>query len=242
MTSQALPWKLAAHRLLMKGDAPHVLTTADLAAFARTAAGENLPTATLTRWVRNLNDAGAIVAVTRGVYLNRLAGPAVHPAQAAQYIRRSAIVSLAYVLEQCGALNNFGDTVTCVVPLIKGLSAPKVGERQTLAAPFRFYALPQRFFHLQDVALEDLQDLNYAYPRATPERALLEWVYLGSSAKSRLPLPPLDLALKRLDSQKLERLAKAMKIEPQWQNWKAAWQQHAQAEDVLENASIGLGF
>ena len=242
MNTQALPWKLAAHRLLMQRDAPHVLTTADLAAFARTAAGENLPTATLTRWVRSLTQAGAIEPVTRGVYLNRLAGPAVHPAQAAQYIRRSAIVSLAFVLEQCGGLNNFGDTVTCVVPLIKGLSAPKVGERTTLAVPFRFYALPQRFFHLQGVELGDLQDLNYQYPRATPERALLEWIYLGSSAKSRLPLPPLDIALNRLDAQKLERLAKAMTIEPQWQRWEKAWQQHAQAEDVLENASSGLGF
>ena len=242
MTTPPSNWKLKAQRGLIQSSAPHVLTTADLAAHGRMASGKVLPAATITRWVRSLCDSGALEPITRGVYLNRLAGPAVHPAEAAQYIRRSAIVSLAFVLEQCGALNNFGDTVTAVVPLIKGLAPPKVGERSTLAVPFRFYGLPQRFFHLQNIDFEDLQDIRYSYPRATPERALLEWIYLGDSPKSRLPLPPLDIHLDALDAEKCDRLARVMKLETEWQAWKTAWTKHAMAEDVVESAAAGLGF
>lgn len=235
-------WQHKAQRTLISLGAPHVVTTQDLIGYARMTAGSAPPSATVSRWIRHLVVIGSLEPVSRGVYLNRCAGPSVHAAEAAQYIRRGAVVSLAWVLERCGALNNYSDTVTCVVPLIVGLAPPKVGERRTLAAPFRFYGLPQRLFQISGVDIGDLQDLGHGYPRATPERALLEWIYLGASGRSRLPPPPLDLSLDLLDQERIVRLAKAMQIEDLWAQWHADWSKHASADDVLENSASGLGF
>ena len=235
-------WKQESQKALLALGAPHVVTTQDLEAHGRISTGTRPSTASLTRWLRTLTETGALQPVSRGVYLNRLAGPNVHPAEAAQYIRRGAIVSLAWVLEQSGALNNFGDTVTCVVPQIPGMAPPKVGERETLAAPFRFYAMPARLIEAGSKQLDDVQDLRYGYPRATPERALLDWIYLGSSVRSRLPLPPLDINLRGMSLARLRRLAKAMWIEEEWRQWHTSCRAHAASADVRDNASTGLGF
>ena len=234
--------KQAMEKSLLSLGAPHVVTTQDLESYARMNAGTRPSAATLTRWVRALTQTGALRQVSRGVYLNRLAGPAVHSAEAAQYIRRGAVVSLAWVLERSGALNNFGDTVTCVVPLVPGMAPPKVGERDTPAGPFRFYALPDRLIRAGSTRLEDVQDLRYGYPRATPERALLDWIYLGASVRSRLPLPPLDMQLRGMSQSRLTRLATAMGIEEEWRRWRASWRAREAADDVRDNASAALGF
>lgn len=234
--------KQAVEKALLALGAPHVVTTQDIEAYVRVGAGVQPSPATLTRWVRALTETGALQQVSRGVYLNRMAGPAVHPAEAAQYIRRGAVVSLAWVLERSGALNNFGDTVTCVVPQISGMAPPRVGARDTVAGPFRFYAMPGRFFEPGSGRVDDMQDLHYSYPRATPERALLDWVYLGASVRSRLPLPPLDIQLKGMSRSRLLRLARAMGIEAEWRCWYADWSVREAAEDVRENASSALGF
>ena len=234
--------KQVVEKALLAFGAPHVVTTQDLEACFRVSAGVRPSPATLTRWVRALAETGALQPVSRGVYLNRLAGPAVHAAEAAQYIRRGAVVSLAWVLERSGALNNFGDTVTCVVPQVPGMAPPKVGQRDTAAGPCRFYAMPHRLLEAGTTRVEDVQDLHYSYPRATPERALLDWIYLGASVRSRLPPPPLDLQLRGMSQPRLARLAKAMGIGEPWRDWHARWSAHEQASDVRENASAELGF
>lgn len=237
-----MSWQAIAEKNLIALEAPHVLTMQDLQSRARIAARAVPAPATLSRWVRALCERGALQTVTRGVYLNRLAGPGVHPAEAAQHIRRGAIVSLALVLEQCGALNNFADTVTCVVPQIAGMAPPRVGERKTSAGNFRFYAMPRKLLEAGAQRIEDVQDLRYGYPRATPERALLDWVYLGASGRSRLPPPPLDVQLRGMRLTRLRRLVAAMGMEQAWEDWHARWQRHDAAADVQDNASRGLGF
>lgn len=213
-------WKIEGERALLAADAPHVVTTQDLLGYATVNGREHPAPASFARWLRSLVTVGKLQPVNRGVFLNRFAGPTVHPAEAAQFLRRGAIVSLAWVLERSGALNNFGDTVTCVVPLT-GAAPPKVGERHTAAGAFRFYAMPQRVLRAGSDEIGDVQDLAYGYPRATPERALLDWVYLGSSRRSRLPLPPRDLDLHDMKPSRLKRLAKAMGIEAEWNAWRA---------------------
>ena len=170
---------------------------------------------------------GALQRVSRTVYLNKLAGPTVQLAEAAQLIRRGAVVSLAWVLERSGALNNFGDIVTCVVPLVVGMAPPRVGEHKTLAGQFRFYGMPIRIVNCGAAHVEDVQDVRYAYPRATPERALMDWIYLGSSPHSR---------------PRLKRLSKVMGLESEWAHWYCKWQKRESTDDVRENASLGLGF
>jgi hypothetical protein len=64
--------------------------------------------------------------------------------------------------------------------------------------------------------LEDRMDLDVKYPRATPEKALLDWLYLGASRYSKIAGPPLDLELERLDASRLRRLARAMGLLRNW--------------------------
>jgi hypothetical protein len=225
-------WKTAGERALLAADAPHVITTQDLLGYAAVNSGERPASASFTRWLQTLVSVGKLQPVTRGVYLNRYSGPTVHAAEAAQYLRRGAVVSLAWVLERSGALNNFGDTVTCLVPLAKGWAPPKVGDQLTAAGPFRFYAMPQHILLAGSRRIDDVQDLKYGYPRATPERALMDWVYLGSSARSRLPLPPLDIDLHEMSLGRLRRLAKAMGTEDAWAAWHARWKANDKADYV----------
>ena len=213
-------WKIAGERALLAVDAPHVVTTQDLLGYATVNSGEHPASATFTRWLASLVAVGKLQPVTRGVYLNRYAGPAVHAAEAAQYLRRGAVVSLAWVLERSGALNNSGDTVTCVVPMARGWAPPKVGEQLTSSSSFRFYGMPQHVMLAGSGRIEDVQDLAYGYPRATPERALMDWIYLGSSVRSRLPLPPPDIDLREMSLTRLSRLARAMGTQDAWANWR----------------------
>lgn len=225
-------WKVAGERALLASDAPHVITTQDLLGYAAVNSGQRPASASFTRWLKTLVNVGKLQPVTRGVYLNRYSGPTVHAAEAAQYLRRGAIVSLAWVLERSGALNNFGDTVTCVVPLAKGWAPPKVGNQLTAAGPFRFFAMPQHVVLAGSSRIDDVQDLKYGYPRATPERALMDWVYLGASMRSRLPLPPVDIDLREMNIGRLNRLAKAMGTENAWAAWHAKQKHHEQADHV----------
>jgi len=119
------------------------------------------------------------------------------------------VVSLQTVLGDAFVSNNYSDIVTCVVPIRDGVAAssrPVKAER----IEFRFHAMPIRFLDERAGALEDRLDLDVAYARATPEKALLDWIYLGASPRTKLSGPPLDIELDKLNMPRLRRLAKAM--------------------------------
>jgi hypothetical protein len=60
-------------------------------------------------------------------------------------------------------------------------------------------------------------DLNQRlYPRATTEKALLDWIYLGDSPRTKLAPPPLDIDLERVHKRRLKRLAERMKLSKQF--------------------------
>ena len=111
--------KQAVEKSLLTLGAPHVVTTQDLNAYAEFETGARPAPATVTRMANALAKTGALQRVSRTVYLNKLAGPTIQLAEAAQYIRRGAVASLAWVLERSGALNNYGDVVTCVVTAVQ---------------------------------------------------------------------------------------------------------------------------
>jgi hypothetical protein len=58
------------------------------------------------------------------------------------------------------------------------------------------------------------------YRRATPEAALLHWLYLSDSPRSRMSAPPLDLDLDSLDLKRLKRLATGMHLEANLKIWR----------------------
>ena len=58
------------------------------------------------------------------------------------------------------------------------------------------------------------------YRRATPEAALLHWLYLSGSSRSRMSTPPLDLDLGELDLKRLRRLAIGMHLDANLTIWR----------------------
>ena len=234
-------WKIALERRLLDAQAcPAVLTTANVQAMAQAGRPGGPSLATFHRWLQAMVQAGKLRAVIKGVYLNRMGRPDAQPAAAAQWVRKFSVPSLSWVLEQAWVTNNFGDTVTCVIPLSAGMSNPQLRDRHTQAGPFQFFAMPAHLV-LPDrlgCKTEDALDDRFDYPRTTPEKALLDWIYLGASPRSRLQRPPLDLDLDPLDRRRLARLAKAMKIEDKLEHWLQLWRAFQADPETQANASL----
>lgn len=234
-------WKLAVEARLMKSSTPEVLTSGMVQAMARFTQHEEPSPATFQRWLKDMTATGKLQPVIRGVYLNRMGHNDVSPAAASHWIRSRSIVSLCWVLEQAGVTNNFGGAITCVIPTDPTWTNPQVGERKTTAGVFGFYAMPARLLNLGEVTdkLDDIQDSHFDYPRATPEKALLDWIYLGASHRSRMTLPPMDLQIGSMDKRKLRRLSKQMAIQGHLNDWLARYERHQSSLDVQQNAAVG---
>jgi hypothetical protein len=177
---------------------------------------------------------GRLEKVRRGLYLNLWIAEPPSIAEAAQYVRSGAIVSLHTVLGDAGVLNNYTHDVWCVVPLMRGV--PQTSLRSVHLEDgrmFVFHGIPEmRLFgpkreHLLDTVL---------YPRATLEAALCHWIYLWQSPRSSFTKLPFDLDLEDVDLKRAERIARAMGIAKAF----AAWYQNA---DLHYEQGVGpLGF
>jgi hypothetical protein len=197
--------------ILLGADAPRVLTVPMISAVL-SAGGSKVARNTIFNWMHDQREAGTLRPVTRGLYLNQLALPRPEAAEAASYVRSGAIVSLQTVLGDAGVLNNYSDVVTCVLPLERGLS-PSTRTVRANRLEYRFHVMPGRLLDDRAGDPEDRFDPEVTYPRATSEKALLDWIYLGASHRSKIAGPSLDTDMARLDILRLERLASAMQIE-----------------------------
>jgi hypothetical protein len=220
--------------ILLDADAPRVMTVPMVAAaFAhrRSRAARN----TVFRWLREQTDAGVLRPVTRGLYLNQLARPQPTAAEAAGFIRSGAVVSLQTVLGEAGVTNSYSDIVTSVVPL-RGRVAPSSRPVIANGIEYRFHAMPLRLMDEEAGALEERMDLDALYPRASPEKALLDWIYLGNSPRTKLAPPPLDVDLTRLDMRCLRRLADRMGLSEPIQEYLTRKRQYDEDPSVRANA------
>ncbi len=231
----AKTWKADAERLLLSAESPSVLTTAMLHTLATTGRADAPSSATVGRWVAEMAGTGKLREVIRGVYLNRLGHRDVGPAAAAHWVRHRSVVSLSWVLEQGHVTNNFGDTITCVIPIEAGWPNPQVGDRHTSAATFRFFAMPAHLVDERSGKLEDIRDLRVDYPRTTLEKALMDWIYLGASRRSRLTRPPFDLDFGALNQRRLSRVARAMGLTGLLNAWVGQYEAYQADVDVQAN-------
>jgi hypothetical protein len=179
--------------------------------------------------------------VTRGLYINQLARPLPTAADAAGFVRGGAIVSLQTVLGEAGITNNYSDIVTCVVPHSRD-HKPSVRPVKAERIEFRFHAMPARFLDEHAGALEDRIDLDFKYPRATPEKALLDWIYLGASARTKISGPPFDIDSGRLKKARLQRLAKAICFELQLKTFLEGKRKYDADPEVEANAPLDTGL
>ncbi len=221
--------------ILLGADAARVLTVPMIAAVL--ANRRKLPARnTLFRWIREQTRSGALRPVTRGLYINQLAWPRPTAADAAGYVRSGAIVSLQTVLGEAGITNNFSDIVTCVVPQSAG-QRPSVRPVKAENIEFRFHAMPARLLDAHAGEIEDRMDLDFKYPRATAEKALLDWIYLGASSRTRIAGPPFDIDAGRFEKARLNRLAAAMDLEVPLRTYLDAKQKYDSDPEVQANGS-----
>lgn len=230
-------WRLRAEAELMRADSQFVITTSTLLSVARSS--EYVPTpSSLYRWIKDLVAGGKLQPATRGFYLNRLGHRNGDAAELAQWIRSGSVLSLSWVLEQAGVTNNFGDTYTCIIPLEPSWTTPQIKTRAVKGVgTFRFFSMKVDLVDEAAGALTDVFDLRFPYRRATPEKALLDWIYLGASHRSRLKPPPLDLSIQGLDMARLHRLSKTMGLDEEWSSWLNAWKRYQADPDVQSNDS-----
>ncbi len=129
-------------------------------------------------------------------------------ADAIAWFHTDAVVSLNTVLGDSGILNNPTTVVTAVVPIDRGRHPPaRLGRKATLAGIVHFFGIPRHI--LQAGKPEDRLEAEeqYEHSRATPEKALVDWIYLGSSPRSRRTPPPRDdIGMELLDARRLRRL------------------------------------
>ncbi|MGH8138874.1 MAG: hypothetical protein ACREVV_11890 [Steroidobacteraceae bacterium] len=220
--------------ILLGAEAPRVMTVPMIAAaFAdrRKKAARN----TVFKWIRDQTDAGILRPVTRGLYLNQLARPQPTAAEAACFVRSGAIVSLQTVLGEAGITNSYSDIITSVLP-VRGRIAQSSRSVVTNGIEYRFHAMPARLLDDEAGDVGDRMDLAVLYPRASPEKALLDWIYLGDSPRTKLAQPPLDIDIARLDNRRLKRLANRMKLSKQLGQYLARKRNYDQDPSVRANA------
>lgn len=213
-------WQSRLAGALSEPGAPPVLPRDLLRRFARSARGQTVPESTLTWWIRNVTATGQLHAMQRGLYLNRFRNPPGQLADAISFFHRDAVVSLNTVLGDTGVLNNPSRIVTAVVPIDTGFPAPKLGRRRSLAGTFHFHGMPRRILEAGTVSDRLEPPGRFEHLRATPEKALVDWLYLGRSSRSRrTPPPPDDIDMGSLDPRRLRRLARAAHLTDALGEW-----------------------
>ena len=221
--------------ILLGAKAPRVLTVP--MCMAALADSRGLPDKkTVTRWIQAQRTAGVLRPMTRGLYLNNLARPQPQAAEAAAYIRTGAVVSVQTVLGDAGVSNNYSDIITSVLP-IRGRAT---SSSRTVRAPgleFRFHAMPERLLDERAGSLEDRFDLDVSYARATPEKALMDWIYLGASVRTKISSPALDMDFSKLNVPRLKRLAKSMNLQALLKEYLARKSRYDHDPEVQANAA-----
>lgn len=216
-----IAWQSRLASALAEPGAPPVLPRDLLRRFARSARGQPVPESTLTLWIGNATATGQLQAVQRGLYLNRFRNRPGQLVDAIPFFHRDAVVSLNTVLGDAGVLNNPSRVVTAIVPIDTGFPAPKLGRRRSLSGTFHFYGMPRRILEAGTVSDRLQPPERFEHLRATPEKALLDCLYLGRSPRSgRTPPPPGDLDVDMLDRRRLRRLAKAAYLTDALNEWK----------------------
>ena len=236
--------KLSIISILKKRETPRVLTTAMLNGLI-IYAGVNISIAEFYRFVNDMISCRFLFRVKKGLYLNQLADPPSVSDEAAPFLCSGAIISLQRVLGIWGITNNPSLIVTAVAPVTPGISNPSLGQIKNNAGRFWFHGIASRVLFAgneKDRIEQHGRPMPGRMPVATPEKALLDWIYLAGSRHSAISAPsPADMDMKMINLNRLFRLAKASGIEKNVKIWLD------NSSILLEKkycheAEIGMGF
>ena len=214
---KALRWSTRLELLLAEPSALRVLDTASIIQLAKSLR-QDISKPSVERWIKEAVAANRLRRVVRGLFLNRLITPPPQLCEAAVWLRPGAVISLQMVLGDSGVWNNYTPWVTAIVPLSSRYTTPSLGRVETGGGTFVFRGVPERI--LEAGAERDRLVTGIDYRRATPEAALLHWLYLSGSPRSRMSTPPLDLDFGALDLKRLRRLAIGMQLDANLTIWR----------------------
>ena len=203
-------WSTRLELALAEPSALRVLDTASIIQVAKNVR-RDISKPSVERWIQEAVAANRLQRVVRGLFLNRLIAPPAQLCEAAVWLRPGAVISLQTVLGDSGVWNNYTPWVTAVVPLSSRYTTPSLGRVETGGGTFVFRGISERVLEIG--AERDRLVTAVDYRRATPEAALLHWLYLSRSPRSRMSTPPLDLDLGALDLKRLTRLATSMHLD-----------------------------
>lgn len=190
---------------------------------------------TIYNAIGGLAKARALERLSRGLYLNRRSRPPVEVAEAAQHIRRGAVVSLESVLGECGFLNNAAAIVTAVVPQRPEHAARAGVVKKGGGQVFLFHVLPSQFFPASAEDERLLQQAGRNCPMSKPEVAVLQWLHLALSPRSSMGIPPQGVDFSVLDSELLTELACRWGLSVVLYDWQ---QRSMQDGDIKEPSEI----
>ena len=208
--------RLRARRLLIPAlqgvEAPRVLSASKLISFAKERLGIDLPETTANYNLSSLTRDGLLKNPTRGVYLNMLADPQPTIQELAPHLRAGSVLSLQTVLGQSGVLNNPTPWVTCIVPRSE---TSKIAGKMTVGGTVFSFSSMSRDAMCESAPEIALQPYT-AIPTATPEKALLDWLYLAKHSRKWSEPPMFDIDIDMLDDIAMTKLSRMMGIENEW--------------------------
>lgn len=208
-----------------------ILTTNDLKRMIDMSSSISAPT--FKKFANTLCENGYLFHVARGLYLNAKATPKPSLAEVAHYIRPGCVVSLQTVLGDCGFINN---PTSVVMAITTDHGTKYSGAIQTSSQfDFHFRYLPGNMSH---VRLGGLDNSFPFYQRATPERALADWIYFANSSYSPLTYPPIDVDMESIDFSTALDFAKKMGIEVAMQSWHQRAKSLGFGEEGFENPKL----
>jgi hypothetical protein len=202
-------WRLAVLPDLAQSAAPRVLRTQTL--YEMIAVHRpHVAKATIRSVVRDLVTISAVREIHSDIFLNLRCSPPAVLAEAANHLRKQAIVSLQYVLHEAGVIRHRSNNITAVLPN----THLHLCDREHIFAgqeSFTFSVLPSECFPPLLADEGDVIDIAKPYPSFTPEKALLDWLYLEKSRNVELPEVS-EFDLEKLNIQRLFALATRMKL------------------------------
>lgn len=185
---------------------------------------KGLPVArgTAMDWLPFWEEEAHVIRVRRGVYLNAQIHPLPSLGEVVPWLRKEAVVSLSYALGQAQVLKRYSDQwVTAVLPL---KTSRAVGVFREGPRIFQFAGLrPDLLSAPADPTWGgDAYVPEARVATATPEKALLDWLYLARNSFHWRSPEPDALNWERLDLARAERLAHRMNLADVWKSFQAS--------------------
>lgn len=220
-------------------DAPRVFSLAEMMSHAQ----EIFPDISQRQtglFIKQAESFGVLTNIRHGIWLNNYAFPIPTPSEAAHRIRKDAVVSLITVLSDAGILNNFTNDVYSVLPIPeagRGVK-PRLGTVEGHSTNYYFRGIKQSILEAGEESDRLVPFLSY--DRATPEAAVVHWLYLAQSHTSTMREPDTQCDIDQLDLERLERLARASKTTDIVLPWVERCQQRTEDDDNHTNWGPGL--